>query len=121
MRRLIDANVALRYLLHDDGTMFAVAEKSIREGACLLPEVLAEIVYVLYGVYEVEREEIAAKLCDFVDEVLTEYPDVLKSALETFGKTKLDFVDCILAAYHRRLGDEVLTFDRKLKKLLSAQ
>ena len=50
MRTLIDANVVLRYMLHDDKTQSAIAERTIRDGAYLLPEVLAEIVYVLLGV-----------------------------------------------------------------------
>ena len=50
MRTLVDANVVLRYLLHDDVDQFPIAEQTMREGAYLLPEVLAEVVYVLLGV-----------------------------------------------------------------------
>ena len=46
MRKLVDANVVLRYLLHDDENQFPTAERTIHGGAYLLPEVLAEIVYV---------------------------------------------------------------------------
>ena len=61
MRKLVDANIVLRYMLHDDDDQFPVAEQTIREGAYLLPEVLAEIVYVLIGVYSVPRDEIASR------------------------------------------------------------
>ena len=50
MRTLVDANVVLRYMLCDDETMSGKAEQAIRDGAYLLPEVLAEVVYVLFGV-----------------------------------------------------------------------
>ena len=70
MRTLVDANVVLRYLLHDDVDQFPIAEQTIREGAHLLPEVLAEVVYVL------------------------------------------------LAAYNTHFGDSVVSFDRKLNRLL---
>ena len=89
MRTLIDANVVLRYMLHDDETKFPVAEKTIREGAYLLPEVLAEVVYVLLGVYSVPREEIASRLQILVKEVQAEHPEVLETALTTFGTTSL--------------------------------
>ena len=118
MRKLVDANVVLRYMLHDDENQFPTAERAIREGAYLLPEVLAEIVYVLRDVYSIPTEDIASRLQLLVDEVQSEHPDVLKSALERFGTTKLDFVDCLLVSYNNHLGDHVASFDRKLNRLL---
>ena len=118
MRTLVDANVVLRYMLHDDETQYPLAEQTVRDGAYLLPEVLAEVVYVLLGVYSVPREEIASRLQLLVREVLSEHPEILETALSTFGATKLDFVDCLLAAYNRHLEDKVVSFDRKLNKLL---
>jgi len=118
MRTLVDANIVLRYMLRDDDAMFRAAEQTMRNGAFLLPEVLAEIVYVLVGVYSVPREELASQLQVLLDEVQTEHPEVLKAALATFGSTKLDFVDCLLVAYNGHLGDKVVSFDRKLNRLL---
>ena len=118
MRTLVDANVVLRYVLHDDEAQFPVAKQTIREGAYLLPEILAEVVYVLLGVYSVPREELASRLQLLVREVQSERPKILETALSTFGATKLDFVDCLLAAYNRHLGDKVVSFDRKLNRLL---
>lgn len=118
MRTLVDANVVLRYLLHDDIDQFPIAEQTMREGAYLLPEVLAEVVYVLLGVYCVPRAEIASQLQLLTKEVQSEHPEILATALATFGTTKLDFVDCILAAYNTHLGDIVVSFDRKLNRLL---
>ena len=118
MRKLVDANVVLRYMLHDDEDQFSAAEQTIRDGAYLLPEVLAEIVYVLQGVYCVPRAELASQLQLLVDEMQAEHPEVLKSALELFGSSKLDFVDCLLATYNNHLGDKVASFDRKLNRLL---
>ena len=46
MRTLVDANILLRYMLHEDDSMFKVAEQTICNGAFLLPEVLAEVVKV---------------------------------------------------------------------------
>ena len=89
-------------------------------GAFLLPEVLAEIVYVLSGVYEVPRDELAEKLLGFLDEVQCDQPAVLRRALSTYGAKKVDLVDCLLLAYHVETGDTVVTFDKDLRKLLDA-
>ena len=45
--------------------------------------------------------------------------DVILLALEVYGKRNFDFVDCILYAYHELQGVHVVTFDKKLLKLLS--
>ena len=39
-------------------------------------------------------------------------------ALALFSGASLDFVDCILIARHRVLGDNVMSFDKKLNKML---
>ena len=44
--------------------------------------------------------------------------DVLKLGLETYAENNLDFVDCILYAYKSLKNYDVLTFDKKLKRLL---
>lgn len=62
MKKLIDANVILRYLLGDHPQMSKEAKKIIEDGAFTLPEVLAEVIYVLKGVYKVERPEITKTL-----------------------------------------------------------
>jgi predicted nucleic acid-binding protein len=120
MRVLLDANAALRYLLGDNAAMAAKTKSAIEFGAYLLPEVLAEIVYVLCGVYSVPRGEVAEKLLPFIDEVDCANPEVLRKGLDFFGATKLDFVDSLLLAYCAEMGDSVLTFDKGLKKRLDA-
>lgn len=92
MKKLIDANVILRYLLRDHPQMSETAKEIIEAGAYTIPEVLAEVVYVLKGVYEVGRIEIA--------------------------QTLIEFVDCILIARHKVMGEEIASFDRKLNKML---
>ena len=120
MRTLVDANVVLRYMLHDDPSQTTIAEQTIREGAFLLPEVLAEVVYVLRDVYSIPKESISTQLQLFVDEVQADNPEILKTALVTFGSTKIDFVDCLLISYNNHLGDKVVSFDRKLNRRLQS-
>ncbi|MCD8022058.1 MAG: PIN domain-containing protein [Lachnospiraceae bacterium] len=118
MAKLIDANVILRYLLKDHPQMSESARQTIAEGAFTLPEILAEVVYVLKGGYEVERKEIAQVLIDFLEEISLENKELYREALTIFAETSLDFVDCILIARQIILGDEIVTFDKKLNNAL---
>ena len=42
-------------------------------------------------------------------------------AIKIFAETKLDFVDCILAAYNNIENFEVFTFDKDLNKILKRE
>ena len=117
---LVDASVILRYLLGDHEEMAEEARSVILAGAETVPAVLAEVVYVLDGVYGVPRVEIAAALLDLLDDVLVEPAGEMRTAVRTYGKTSLDFVDCMLVAACAESGRRVLTFDRKLRRLLES-
>ena len=59
-------------------------------------EVLAEVCYVLEGVYQVTREDIACNFRKLVNDVSILNVDILLRGLEIFDKSpKLDFVDCL--------------------------
>ena len=45
--------------------------------------------------------------------------DVLLYAFSVYADTKLDYVDCLLIAYNRLSGVEVLSFDKKLNAKLN--
>lgn len=117
---MLDTNMILRYLLNDNEEMALEAESVIKkERVYVTIEIIAEVVYVLKGVYSVEREEIKESLLAFLKEVAAVEEDVLKLGIETYAKHNLDFPDCILYAYHRVKGYEIKTFDKKLLKLLN--
>lgn len=116
---MLDTNMVLRYLLNDNKEMADEAERIIRDGSVLVTiEVIAEIVYVLKGVYSIGREQIASCLSEFLSEVSIPEEQVVRLGLETYAEKNLDFVDCILYAYNRVKGYEVRTFDKKLQRLL---
>ncbi|MBR2676832.1 MAG: PIN domain-containing protein [Solobacterium sp.] len=116
MNNLLDANAILRYLLNDIEEQAETVEKAIKNGAYTIPEVMAEVVYVLSGVYECERKEIADTIRVLLDEIDISDKPVILSALDLFGSTNLDYVDCILVARAVVLNENVLTFDKKLTK-----
>lgn len=120
MARLIDTNVILRYLLRDNETMSDIAASIIQSSAFTIPEVIPEVVYVLNGVYSVERSILSETLTAFLDEIYVDDKPVLIFALELYASGSLDFVDCILAARSKIYGDDVFTFDKKLNKTLES-
>lgn len=117
--QILDTNMVLRYLLNDNREMADEAERVIKEGSVLLTiEVIAEVVYVLKGVYSIERGQIASCLLEFLSEVNILEEQVVRLGLEIYAEQNLDFVDCILYAYNRVKGYEVKTFDNKLLRLI---
>jgi len=117
----IDANVILRYLLGDHPEHAARAAEVIdRSSVFVAVEVLCEVVYVLGGVYSVERKMIAEKLAEFIrlDTVAVDDARVLMAAFDLFAQTKIDFVDSLLCAYNKVRSDTVVTFDQKLMRLM---
>lgn len=56
---LLDANAVLRFLLQDNEEQFQQVKAIIRRRNCYVTlEVLAEVCYVLEGLYQVTREDI---------------------------------------------------------------
>ena len=119
---IFDANMILRYLLGDNDEMKNTAKLYLIDGDVWVTlEVAAEVVYVLKGVYHLDRQEISEKLMQFLELVECRENIVLRQALHTYAVQNLDFVDCILYAYNKVKGVEIATFDKKLLRLLAAQ
>jgi predicted nucleic-acid-binding protein len=121
-RKLVDANVILRYLLRDDESLFQnaleVLEK-VRTGeekVVVLESVLAECVYVLLKIYRVNRSTIAEKLGGLLyykGVVNLDKQDLIDS-INLFGQTHLSFVDCLLCAKSKNNAMPLVTFDAEL-------
>ena len=109
----------LRYLLDDDQTMSKKAEEYLTTSRVRVTiEVIAEVVYVLKGVYKLERKEISQILKDFLELVDSPEKEVLKLALDTYSNHNLDFIDSVLFGYNKVKNIEIATFDKKLLKLI---
>jgi len=116
--KLIDANVILRYLLADIPEQWEAASAVIESGAYTIPMIIAEVVYVLQGVYNVPREKIAETMIRLLQTVSVVEPRIIACALELYRISALDFADCTLIAYNHVDGADVFSFDRKLNKHL---
>jgi len=125
VKKIVDANVVLRYLLRDNEKLF---EKSFtllenakigKEIIVITEGVLTECVYVLLKVYRVDRIVIAEKLRE-----LFSYKGIgnsdredLIAALKIFGETQLSIVDSILCAKAVNHAMTLVTFDEELNSL----
>ena len=117
---LLDANIIVRYLTADNVEMAEKAEEYIKFGnAFVTTEVIEEVIFVLQKVYGWKRNEISRLLIEFIHLVIVSDVEIIECTLEVYGRTNLDFVDCVLFAYHKLFGFEVATFDRQLIKMMS--
>ena len=116
--QLIDTNVILRFILNDNTEMAKRAAEVIASGAYTKPEVIAEVVYVLKNVYSTPKDKIKIIIHGLSSIIQIENSDCVGHAIDLFANTSLDFVDCLLVAYHILNNETVFTFDKKLNRHL---
>jgi predicted nucleic-acid-binding protein len=124
-KKLIDANVVLRYLLQDDDALFKKASTlleriKVGEEAAIIPEsVLAECVYVLLKVYKIDRQIISEKLRGLFAYKGIVNPDKkdLVDSIILFGQTQLSIVDCVACSKAINSGMSLFTFDDDLRNI----
>ena len=118
----IDTNYIIRYLINDDEEMAAQAETVLLERDVFIAnEILAEVVYVLSGVYKISKSDICEQLSKLllVSNIFTSDKTILINALAIFQSKNLDFVDCLLCAYSKK--DDIMTFDKKLQRCVERE
>ena len=118
----VDANYIIRYLVNDNIEMADIAEEVLTtKNVFISNEILAEVVYVLLGVYKISKADIANQLMALIafDTVSVSNQSIIRQAFELFKTKNLDFVDCLLCAYSK--NDEILTFDKKLNQCINSQ
>ena len=115
----IDTNYIIRYFVNDDTVMADKAEAILQnENVFIANEIIAEVIYVLNGVYGIDRDMIADLLLELTsfENLLLSDRSVIKRSLEIYKAKKLDYVDCLLCAYSEQ--DTIVTFDKKLNKCI---
>lgn len=95
------------------------ATEVIISGAYTKAEVIAEVVYVLKNVYSTPKDKIKSIIHGLSEIILIENANCVLYAIDLFADVSLDFVDCLLVAYHSLNGENVFTFDKKLNKHLN--
>lgn len=122
MPTVVDANVILRYLIGDGGDLADRAREIIESGeAYTYPEVLAEVVYVLAGVYKVPRFDICMAFRKLMEHMSFYDLDMLLCAFNYYELTTMDFVDCLLVARSLILKEHVESFDGQVRHYIGAK
>lgn len=111
---IIDETVILRYLLDDEVLSSHAAKVIATRTARVYPEIITRVVVTLRDVYKVPRVEIAAALKRLLDDVMVDEPTVVALAVKLFGKTHMDFTDCLLAARTAIYNDDVVSFGKPI-------
>ncbi len=125
VKKIIDANAILRYLLQDNDALFKKASallERVKLGAeaAVIPEsVLAECVYVLLEVYKIDKQTISEKLRGLFAYKGIANPDKkeLVDSIILFGQTQLSIVDCIICSKSINSGMSLFTFDDDLRNM----
>ena len=111
---IIDETVILRYLLDDEVLSPRAAKVIATRTARVYPEIITRVVVTLRDVYKVPRVEITAAMKRLLDDVMVDEPTVVTLAVKLFGKTHMDFTDCLLAARTAIYNDDVVSFGKPI-------
>lgn len=122
-RRLVDTNLIVRYLVQDHekhakeaGKLFDACDRG-DVVIVVLPVVLAECVFVLESFYEHPRGDIASALGRLISSPGVEIDAAIHlDALDRYRKTKVHFVDCLIAATAATEDMPVASFDQDFRK-----
>jgi len=119
---ILDTNILIRYLLNDNEELSNKATEIIEKNNVFITnEVIIEVAYVLQKLYQIDKKVIFSLICELIsfDNIHFENKNLVLTTFDTFRKYSMDIVDCMLYAYHKCNDYDVLTFDKKLEKLLN--
>ncbi|MBI4687726.1 MAG: PIN domain-containing protein [Nitrospirae bacterium] len=126
-KKIIDANVILRFFLADVESQFLQAKSFLQlielgEEDVLMTEVIfAEVVWVLSKVYNIPRTEITEKFSSLINyegikTILNK--DIFLESLRLYAMHSMDIQDIFLAVLSKSKDLSIVTFDKKdFKKL----
>ncbi len=126
-KKIIDANVILRFFLEDDAAQFLKAKafmqrlETAQEDGLITEIVFAEVVWVLSKVYNIPRKEISDKFSGVLNYkgIKTALDKKLFiESLKLYAEHSMDIQDIFLAVVARNSDCSIVTFDRTdFKKL----
>jgi len=108
MRKLLDTNLFIRFLLKDIPSQAQAVKKILETGSeeLILTDVgLAEIVWVLTSYYQLPKTEVVDKLLNLLAlKKIQANKDILVRALKSYQSLNIDFIDAYLGAYAQNQG-----------------
>ena len=119
--RALDTNVLIRLIVRDDADQVTRAEAFVAPGAWVPLLVLAEAIWVLQSVYELDRQRLAAVVGMLLDHdrLALQDEDLVRRAHAAFrSEPAVGFSDCLIVEAARKAGHRPLgTFDRRLSRV----
>lgn len=119
--RAIDTSVLVRLLVRDDPDQVEKAETFVASGAWVSHLVLAESVWVLASVYDLNSDRIITVVQMLLehDQLVLQDGNVVEAALNAFRRRPaVGFSDCLIVEIARKAGHHpVGTFDRSMSRL----
>jgi predicted nucleic-acid-binding protein len=123
--RAVDTNVLVRLITRDDPRQTAAAENFVQSGAWVSTLALAEAMWVLGSVYELDskRQATAVEMLLNHRQIVIQDRETVTEALELFRRRPaLGFSDCLMLESARKAGHLPFgTFDRNLARVEGAQ
>ncbi len=119
----VDTNVLLRLLVDDPdspGQCEAARARLREEDRIFVPFVtVVEAVWVLRASFGYSKQQILAVFGRMLEKQTYRIAreEIFRDALQAFAGSNIEFGDCVIHAEARREDAELLTFDRKLKRL----
>lgn len=122
MRKLLDTNLVIRFLLKDIPNQAEAVRKilaSDEEELVLTDVALAEIVWVLTSYYQLPKTDVVDKLLDLLTlDTIHANKQVLYKALFLYKSLNIDFIDAYLAAFAEDGGIEsIYSYDEDFDKI----
>ncbi|MDP3296021.1 MAG: PIN domain-containing protein [Thermodesulfovibrionia bacterium] len=128
-KKIIDANVILRFFLADDEEKFLKTKEFFRklefgEDEALLTEIVfAEVIWVLHKVYNIPREEICSKYLKLLNYsgIKTVFDkEIFTESLNLYSSHTIDIQDIFLAVLAKFKDSSIISFDKTDFKKLKA-
>ncbi len=128
-KKIIDANVILRFFLSDDEEKFLKAKEFFRklefgENETLLTEIVfAEVIWVLNKVYNIPREEVCSKylkLLNYKGLKTVFDKEIFTESLNLYSSHTIDIQDIFLAVLAKFKDNIIISFDKADFKKLKA-
>ncbi len=126
MKKIIDANVIVRFLVRDDEKLYLKSKQIFEEienkkiEVIISEGVVLECFFVLTKFYGVDKKNVIKQLKTilFLDNVINSDKLEIVEALTLVDYENIDFIDALLITKATFNNYEVLSFDKKLNKIL---
>jgi predicted nucleic-acid-binding protein len=122
----LDTNIFIRFIARDNEEQYQQIKVFFQKASesklnlILVPEVLAEITYVLLKFYKLPKDSTLDILLNLIEtpyiEFLNDEKEMMIRALRIFSKHNIDMVDAMLLARSEYTSIEVFSFDKDLRK-----